>query len=210
MSPLFGQKILDEKDSPINGRVVVVKSVGLGTYIQVEGLTQSGSVVYDVWNTTLKKVKRQKPEVTDCLILGLGGGSAAKLVRKYWSNSKITGVDIDPVFVEFGKKYMGLDDTKVDIHLQDATKYIKKDTNKYNLILVDMYVGYKVPLKFTTSSFIRSVKKLLNKEGIVVFNRLYFGERRKLAESFSEELDKEFKNVKRIYPEANIMFVCEE
>ena len=88
---LSGQKILEEKESLINGKVVVVKSLGLGTHIQVEGLTQSGSVVYDVWNTTLKRIKKGNKQVDNSLILGLGGGSAAILVRKYWKNTKITG-----------------------------------------------------------------------------------------------------------------------
>ena len=33
-------KILEEVESGINGKIKVVKSLGLGTYIQVEGLTQ--------------------------------------------------------------------------------------------------------------------------------------------------------------------------
>ena len=207
---VFGQKIIDEKDSPINGRVVVVKSVGLGTYIQVEGLTQSGSVVTDVWNTTLKKVKKQKSEINNCLILGLGGGSAAGLVRKYWQTSNIVGVDIDSVFVEFGRKYMKLDEVDVEIYIQDASEFIKEDGKKYNLILIDMYVGYEVPEGFTKPAFLKQIKKMLNKDGILVFNRLYFDEKRKLAEEFSTLLEKEFESVERVYPEANIMFICKD
>ena len=208
MTTLIGQKILDEKDSPINGRIVVMKTAGLGIYIQVEGLTQSGSVVYDIWNTTLKEVKKEKSEVNDCLVLGLGGGSAAKLVRKYWKMSNIVGVDIDPVFVEFGKKYMQLDRVNVDIHIQDANEFIKQNKEKYDLILVDMYVGYEVPEEFIKLSFVRDIKEMLNKDGLAVFNRLYFNDKRKLAEQFSKMLEKEFEKVERFYPEANVMFIC--
>lgn len=208
MPTVLGQKILDEKDSPINGRIVVVKNPGLGVYIQVEGLTQSGSVVYDIWNTMLKKVKKDKPEVDDCLVLGLGGGSAAKLVRKYWKNANIVGVDIDPIFVEFGEKYMQLDRVGADIHIQDATLFIKENKKKYDLILVDMYVGYEVPEKFTKPSFIKDIKEMLKEDSLAVFNRLFFDEKRKIAEKFSKKLDKEFENVERFYPEANVMFIC--
>lgn len=205
---MLGQKIIDEKDSLINGRVVVVRSAGLGTYIQVEGLTQSGSVVYEIWDTTLKKVKKLKPEMSDALILGLGGGSAAKLVRKYWKNSKIIGVDIDPVFVEFGKRYMGLDKVNADIYIQDAIEFIKGNTNKYDLILIDMYIGYEVPEEFTKNSFIKNIKSMLNTNGVAIFNRLYFEDKRKLAEQFGDKLGKEFSKVERIYPEANVIFLC--
>ena len=208
MVTVLGQKILDEKDSPINGHIVVVKNAGLGVYIQVEGLTQSGSVVYDIWNTVLKKVRKEKSVVDDCLVLGLGGGSAAKLVRKYWKNASIVGVDIDPVFVEFGEKYMGLDRVGADIRIQDGIEFIKENKKKYDLILVDMYVGYEVPESFTKPSFIKDIKDMLNKNGLAVFNRLYFDDKRKLAEQFYNKLEKEFEKVECFYPEANVMFIC--
>ena len=40
-----GPKVLEKKKSKINGEIKVVKTLGLGTYIQVNGLTQSGGVV---------------------------------------------------------------------------------------------------------------------------------------------------------------------
>ncbi|MFH1863767.1 MAG: hypothetical protein ABIJ85_02580, partial [bacterium] len=117
-SLLSGTKILEERKSKYNGDIKVVKSLGYGTYIQVEGLTQSGGVVTDVWRTTLKKLRTK--EIKNCLILGLGGGSAAKLVRKYWPDCKIIGVDIDPVMAELGKKYLGLGQIRMEIEICDA------------------------------------------------------------------------------------------
>jgi spermidine synthase len=203
-----GPKVLEERESKINGKISVVKTLGLGTYIQVEGLTQSGSVINDVWRTTLRKVKKSGYEVENCLILGLGGGSVAKWVGKFWPEAEITGVEIDPVMIELGKKYMGLAKLNADIKVVDASDFIKKEKRKYDLILVDMYVGYEVPEEFTSQRFIKRVKGLLKNKGIAVFNRLYFGEKRTEAMKFAEKLEKEFSEVKYIYPEANVMFVC--
>ena len=108
-------KVVKRIKSPINGEILVVRSLGFGTYIQVEGLTQSGGVVYDVWKHTLKKVHRTLSTNHHTLILGLGGGSAAKLVRKYYPEAEITGVDLDPIIVELGKKYLKLEDEKINI-----------------------------------------------------------------------------------------------
>src|SRR3972149_4066106 len=104
MSHLPWTEVLAERTSPINGQIKVLRSLGLGIYIQVENLTQSGGVVYGVWKTSLKKVKRKKKEIKTCLILGLGGGSAATLVKKYWPLARVTGVDIDPIMVSLGKE----------------------------------------------------------------------------------------------------------
>lgn len=202
-------KILAEVKSPTNRKITVLKSLGLGTYIQVEGLTQSGGVMYGVWRTTLKKIKNRRQEVKDCLILGLGGGSAASLVKKYWPEVTITGVDIDPVMVDLGKKYLGM--PEIETVIGDAYEYCrrqKKSDKRYDLVLVDVYIGYEVPKKFQDERFVRLIKKLLAEDGTAIFNRLYFDERRRLAMKFSKKLEKIFPKVETVFPEANIMFIC--
>ena len=81
---LSGVVTLEEADSPINGKISVVKSLGFGTYLQVGNLTQSGGVVSGIWKKTLLKIKTLINEPQNILILGLGGGSCAKISRKLW------------------------------------------------------------------------------------------------------------------------------
>lgn len=212
---LTGSWTVDEVESKVSGKITVIKSFAFGTYLSAGNLTQSGGVVYDVWRSTLKKVKGKRQEIKDCLILGLGGGSAAKLVRKFWTEAKITGVDLDPVMIDLGKKYLGLDKLGVDIKIGDAVDFVKKSQIqnsksklKYDLILVDLYVGDEFPEKFETEVFLKLILKPLTDGGIVVFNRLYYGEKRAEAMRFLKTLEKVYKKVDVVYPEANIMFVC--
>ncbi len=199
-------KILEEKNSKINGNIKVVKSFGFGTYIQVEGLTQSGGIVESIWKRTLRKVKSNKPQVTSCLILGLGGGSAAKIVKKFWPETKVTGVEIDPTMAELGKKYLDLKVNK--IYIGGAERFVLETKNKHDLILVDTYLGDKFPEKLQEVSFLKILIKKINKDGVVVFNRLYYGGKRSEAVKFGEKLKKVFSSVEYFYPEANLMFVC--
>ncbi len=218
MDFVLGTKILEEVDSPINGRIRVVRSLAFGTYIQVDNLTQSGGVVEEIWRKTLKKIHNSKFIIHNSLILGLGGGTAAKIVRKLWPASrgepdaKITGVEIDPIMIGLGKKYLGLGNIDVDIKIQDAYEFVTQVSNvktqKYDLILMDLYVGYGVPEKFTTDFFLRFILKLLSGGGIAVFNRLYFDRKRVEAVKFGNKLKKVFGEVEIFYPEANVMFIC--
>ena len=201
-SLLSGTKILEERKSEYNGDIKVIRSLGLGIYIQVEGLTQSGGIVTDVWRTTLKKLKAEK--INNCLILGLGGGTVAKLIQKYWPKAIITGVEIDKTMIELGKKYLGL--VNVEIVIGDAYEFVKKDKQKYDLVIVDLYLGDKYPQKFEKEEFF----KKLTKNKIVVINRLYYGEKRKEAINFGSKLEKIFKNVEWFYPPANLMFICQK
>lgn len=208
---LTGTRILEEVDSPVNGKVRVVQSVGWGTSVQAGDLTQSGGVVHGVWKHSLKKVSSIKNQVSNCLILGLGGGSCAKLVRKHWPDSKIVGIELDPVMVDLGMKYLGLSQADVDIKITDAFEYCEKALkkgNKHDLVLVDMYVGQEVPLQVEKEDFIKTTQNLMEDSAISVFNRLYFGEKRGLAESFRKKLEKYYASVTPVYPEANVMYVC--
>lgn len=205
-------RVLEEVHSPINGKLTVVKDLAWGIHIKAGGLTQSGGIAKTVSKTAIKKVKKMGLRVDSALVLGLGGGSAAVLIRKYWRDAKITGVDIDPLMVELGKKYLGLKGKGVRVVIEDAYDFVAKlsndSPNKYDLIFVDLYIGDKFPKKFEKKSFLEGVKKLLKRGGVVVFNRLYYGEKRIEAVKFGQMLEKEFKNVKVVLPEANSVFLC--
>ena len=210
---LAGTKVLVEVVSPINGKLTVVRDIPWGTYIKGGGLTQSGGVAKKVWETSLRKTKQKKGEVKKALILGLGGGSIANLIGRFWGEVEIIGVDIDPVIVELGQKYLGM--PEVETIIGDAvevirnTKYEIRDT-KYDLICLDTYVEDQFPKKLESETFLRNVKGLLAKDGVLVVNRLYYGEKRKEAELFEKKLLKIFGKVERVYPEANVMFIVME
>ena len=107
-------------------------------------------------------INHQPSTINHCLILGLGGGTVAKLVRKKWPEAKITGVDIDPIMVELGEKYLGLREFDVDTKIGDAFDYLIKyqssAINHFDLIIADLYNGDKYPEKFETSAFLSPPK----------------------------------------------------
>mgnify|MGYP001568130972 FL=1 len=196
---MLGTKVLEERESKNNGHLKVVKTFGMGTYIQAGGLTQSGGIVESIWKSTLKQIRNKNEEIRDILILGLGGGTLAKLLRKKYPNAKITGVEIDPIMIELGKKYLDLDKYNIDIKIQDAFKFLEKNTKKYDLIIVDTYLGDKV---VEIAGFNPVVART------IIFNRLYYGDKRPDTVRFGNNLEKIFKKVTWFYPEANLMFIC--
>jgi len=206
---LEGKIIVEEVDSQHNGKLTVVKDVAWGTYIRGGGLPQSGGLAEKIWRISLGEIKDKT--VDTVLIVGLGGGGIAKIIRGMWPKAKIVGVDIDKVMVDLGKKYLGLDKTNTEIHIEDATKFVANliaEKQKYDLICVDTYIGEVFPEKFLSTAFLKDLKKLLNTDGVVIYNRLYGEEDRDAANSFKKLLEQVFARVTPIYPEANIMFVC--
>jgi spermidine synthase len=208
---MFGTKVLEEKKSKYNGHLRVVKTLGMGTYIQADGLTQSGGIVEQIWKSTLRKLHNSKFIIHNSLILGLGGGTVAKLIKKYWPEAKITGVDIDPIIVELGRKYLGLGKIDVDTKIVDAQNFLASlitIRDRFDLVVVDLYNGDKFPEKFETENYVQLMRTVLSSNGMAVFNRLYYGDKRPQAVKFGRKLEKIFGRVEWFYPEANVMLIC--
>ena len=202
-------QVLETRRSKFNGEITVRRSWGLGTYIEVGGLTQSGWILEKIWGQALKEITNHKSQITNVLVLGLGGGSVVKPIRKYWPRAKITGVDIDPVMVKLGQKYLKLDKS-VQVIISDASSYMLHATC-YDLVIVDLYQGKKFPKQFETDNYIHLLRSNLLRSGVVVINRVWNREDdRSLIVDFKKKLEKHFKKVEVVYPMANVMFVCKK
>lgn len=211
MDILTGTKILEKVKSKYNGEIIVVRDFTFGTYIKVNGLTQSGNLIKEIWITTIKKTKLNKSDIKTGLLLGLGGGSVVHVWKNFWPEIKISAVDIDEKMVEMGKKHMKLDTKDIKIIISDAqnsAKNFKAKNIKFDLIGVDLYCGDNYPEKFESEKFPKLLKSLLSDNGVIIFNRLYYGDKRAKSAKFGKMLEKIFTKVIVVYPEANVMFVC--
>jgi spermidine synthase len=96
---------------------------------------------------------------------------------------------------------------KIKIIIKDAVDFLDSSKDVYDLIIVDLYSNEGSPKQFERKSFVKKIKDHLNKEGIVIFNRL-----RKTKDneslSFARKLEKIFKKVEYIYPRVNLHMIC--
>jgi spermidine synthase len=201
-------EVLEKTDSPINGEIKVVDDLFGDRSMIIGGVSQSGYLVTKLWNIAIKKIQNSKLKVKNCLILGLGCGNAAKIVADKFPGCEIVGIEIDPKVVEIGKKYFGLDEIKnLKIIVADAFKYVENSNHKapttnrqspvtkYDLILVDLYLGQQYPKEAESEEFIKGIKEILNNDGIVIFNRLFFGKYNQPAGNFSDKMKLHFYRV---------------
>lgn len=151
-------------NSKFNGQVKLKKFLGRYS-VWVNGFEQSGSnYVEKIWKNGLEKVNFFPKNI---LILGLGCGTLVKLISKKWPEARISGVEIDPVMIDLGKKYFGLDKYKnLKIILSDVKKFLTKPQPKFDLVFVDFYKG-NIPEKQKIN-----YPKILNKNGVILINHL--------------------------------------
>jgi len=188
--------------SKISGQIVVKEQLGRYT-LYVQEMLQSGGVVGGVWKKALSNIKHPTSNI---LILGLGGGTAVGLIKSRWPEAKITGLEIDPEIVKISRRFFDLEKVgNLKIVTADAIEWIRSYRGeKFELILVDLYLGGKFPPKAASEGFLKNIKKLLTKDGIVVFNWLKNGDDRKLRQGLSAI----FSQVKALDLKPNLFLIC--
>lgn len=213
--------LLEKAQSPINGEITIYSVFG-SARMTIGGLLQSGGIVADIWKKAANITQNQKLKAKSILILGLGCGTAAKIFSKKYPEAQITGVEIDPVVINLGKKYFGLGEIpNLKIVCQDAIKYtseVAPDASretprrwkKFDLVIVDMYQGEKIPTKTESLSFLRSLSHLMKPNGFIVFNRIFWDEHKKEAEMFVKKVEKIFPKVELVRTVANLLVFCQK
>lgn len=198
---------VEEFESKFSGKLVIKQIYPWKKEycISTDRVTQSGSIVKDIWEPIIKKYGRKNK---NWLLLGVAGGTVLQLITKHKSPSKLTGVEIDPVMIEVGLKYFGLKDIpKLELVTQDAYKYVLQTEEKYDFALIDMYFRDQLPNFVYDSEFTDSLKKISQ---TVIFNHLYYlPEHYESVKQFVEQLGKKFSNVRLQRQNLNIFIICE-
>jgi len=205
---MLGPKILETLNSKYSGKLIVKKDRG-DVYITTGLLTQSGGeVIKDVWNAFYEKYWWWQLQNKSWLILGLATGTVAEIIVKKYRPTKIVGVEIDPVMIYLGRKYFDLDKIpNLEIFNIDARRYVLNTQEKFDYILVDMYLGDKLPEFVYTVSFLQKLRKLTCETA--VFNHLIYNKtKQKNAERLVASLSKIFKNIRLVRVLTNLLVVC--
>jgi spermidine synthase len=75
------------------------------------------------------------------LILGLGGGSTARIVRALAPRAEIVGVELNNEVVRAAREHFDLDEVGVRLVRGDARRYLGRTRRQFDAILEDVFVG---------------------------------------------------------------------
>jgi spermidine synthase len=207
---------IDSTHSKFNGDIEVVEYFGKREIV-VAGLQQSGWLVRKIWDKALYKVMSYELKVTSVLILGLGGGSVVPVINRHYPKAKIVGIEIDPVMVEVGSKFLGFRKSKnLEVIVDDAfavfTKKSKRSNHwcsrKYDLVVIDLYVGEAIPEKLKSDEFLECIKNMTTTNGIVLINHLRGHKYNTALHAFEKKLHSVFSQVTSVTPLVNKVFIA--
>lgn len=199
----FGPERTKIADSKFNKNISVIRYLSSSTVL-VDGLIESGDIMSHIWKSGIDKLVPKFFKPNTVLLLGLAGGCNAKLINKRFPNAEITAVEIDPLMVDIGKKYFGLDQVKkLNIVVGDALDYVNQLQPKdhFDLVLVDCFEGRQIPKKLESLNFFQ---KLKDHSRMTLINRVYWMEHRQPTLEFMKSLSSQFFFVK-IHTRSNIV-----
>lgn len=155
-------------------------------YLQVKNLSDrtilSTNVLFGVQSVSMKDrgltgmyydTALAAPALADradsALILGMGTGTYARQLRRYYPGMEVTGVEIDSKITALAGEYF---DQPADIPVTtyDGRAWLAADRNTYDVIMVDAYQDITIPFQMSSTEFFKLVRRHLNPGGVMVVN----------------------------------------
>lgn len=210
----LGGEVVEKVPSPINGEILVVEELSGKKIMRVGGIVQSGGMVEKIWQKSLSNLQYPVSNIKSILILGLGCGTVAEIINQKWPKAQITGLEIDKEVLKIGKKYFNLGKiSNLSIVNEDAlwwitSKFALMNKQKYDLILVDLYKGHDFLQEAESDEFLEGLKKLLDKKGNIIFNRLNFSNHKIKTAKFLEKLKEFSLKITTYKTKFNLFIIC--
>lgn len=112
-------------------------------------------------------------KLNSLLILGLGAGSQVKSYNRIYNIKNITGVEIDPLIVDLGKKYFDLNYDNLETINVDATSFLDSNTNVYDQVILDPFKEDTFEKKCQSPAFLRKISNHLSNNGVLLVNKVF-------------------------------------
>ncbi len=109
-------------------------------------------------------------DVKRMLIIGLAGGTVAKLASLAYGPIPIDGVELDPAIIETGRRYFDMTESNLRPVAQDGRYFLNHGAGRYDLIVIDAYRPPYIPFHLTTVEFFAEVDAHLTPNGVVAIN----------------------------------------
>jgi hypothetical protein len=135
--------------------------------------------LHAVFRKAFSRFNIRERDISSALILGFGAGSVASILcDEYKKDLHLTGVEKDPVVIDLAKKYFHIDRYKdLSLHMEDAGDFVENCNKKFDLVVVDIFVGIDVHEKFREEKFLAGLGRLLSPGGISFFNVVVYDEK---------------------------------
>ncbi len=104
------------------------------------------------------------------LLLGLGAGTLAHLLRRRFPDIPIVGVDNDRELLAFARDHFDLDLPNLEVVVADAFDYVARRERRFDFVAVDLFVGAAFARGVLSRPFLRCLQSIVTTDGEIAFN----------------------------------------
>jgi spermidine synthase len=103
-------------------------------------------------------------------VVGLAGGSIARLYTELYGPLPIDGIEIDPKIVEVGRDYFAMNQPNLNVIVGDGRAAIANSPRRYDVIALDAFRVPYIPWHMTTREFMQELRDHLTPGGVIAIN----------------------------------------
>lgn len=129
------------------GERIRIRASRRGRALEIDGTFASfvphvGVATGSVWDALVAPLLAlPAPRRRSVLILGLAGGSAARIVRAIAPGARIVGVEFDRDVIAAARRHLALDALGIEIVCDDARAVLLRERRRFDLVIDDVFVG---------------------------------------------------------------------
>ncbi|HUU57917.1 MAG TPA: fused MFS/spermidine synthase, partial [Phycisphaerae bacterium] len=210
-----GFRVLYRGHSPY-GALVVTESGGQLNFIENGVPLLSTHNIGDV-EETVHYAMAQRPRAARVLLISGGISGTAREILKYGGVDRVDYVELDPLIVQVGRRYLpeALADPRIRVIEADGRSFVRWTQQRYDVVIADLPDPVTSQLnRYYTREFFGQVKRRLNPGGVLCFSlgeyANYVGkELGRLIATAHRTLREAFANV-RILPAGRLFFLASD
>jgi spermidine synthase len=103
-------------------------------------------------------------------ILGNAAGTVARAFGRFFPETAVDAVEIDPELTELGRRYFDLRNPRMRTFAEDARPWLERSDGGYDAIMVDAYRQPYIPFYLATEEFFELTRERLAPGGLVILN----------------------------------------
>lgn len=116
------------------------------------------------------------------LIIGCAGGTLATMLAR--AGRGVTAVDIDRTAFKLAKQYFSLPKDVV-CKVSDGLTFMQKAPGKFDVVIVDAFIGEAIPKQFTGDAFYDAARRCLKRDGLMLVNVCLHDRKDRLADEIA-------------------------
>lgn len=140
-------------------------------YVQTQMVQNAPDFLALTYTRTMMAFEFLKPDSRDIAVIGLGGGSLAKWCYRNHPNAMITVVEINPHVIALRDRFhIPEDDHRFRILCEDGTKFVARNSNELDVLLVDAFDVDSLPEDLCSERFYDNCYRALADQGLLIVN----------------------------------------